>query len=61
VSFVVGRDAPLEDHRRILDACRERAVALAVRRLERHIERTQSALQAERVRSATRIGRRHAG
>jgi DNA-binding GntR family transcriptional regulator len=44
ISFVVGRDHPLEEHRQILRACRERDVAKAVRLLESHIERTQKAL-----------------
>jgi len=45
VSFVVGRDQPLEEHRRILRACRERDVAKAVKLLEAHIEATQRALR----------------
>jgi DNA-binding GntR family transcriptional regulator len=46
VSFVVGRDHPLEEHRRILEACRAREVTKAVRLLESHIERTRRALRA---------------
>jgi DNA-binding GntR family transcriptional regulator len=45
ISFIVGRDDPLEEHRQILRACRERDVARAVRLLEGHIERTQKALE----------------
>jgi DNA-binding GntR family transcriptional regulator len=44
ISFIVGRDDPLEEHRQILRACKERDVARAARLLEGHIERTQKAL-----------------
>jgi DNA-binding GntR family transcriptional regulator len=44
ISFIVGRDDPLEEHRQILRACRERDAGKAVRLLEGHIERTQKAL-----------------
>lgn len=46
ISFVVGRDRPLDEHRQILRACRERDVARAVRLLDAHIERTQKAIAA---------------
>ena len=46
VSFVVGRDHPLEEHRQIVQACRAREVARAVRLLEAHIDRTRRALRA---------------
>ncbi len=49
VSFVMGRDHPLEEHREILAACREREAARAVRLLEKHIERTRKALRADVV------------
>lgn len=45
VSFIVGRDEPLAEHRGILRACREREVARAVKLLEGHIEGTRRALR----------------
>ncbi len=44
VSFVVGRDHPLEDHHSILLACRKRDTRRAVRLLGSHIGRTRKAL-----------------
>lgn len=46
ISFIVGRDTPLEEHRQIVRACRERDADKAVSLLEAHIGRTQKALSA---------------
>jgi DNA-binding GntR family transcriptional regulator len=45
VSYIVGRDQPLAEHRRILRACRDRDVPKAVDLLEGHITATQRALR----------------
>lgn len=46
VSFVVGRDDPLEEHHAILQACRAGTAHKAVDLLEAHIEHTRKALEA---------------
>lgn len=44
-SSKVGRKEPQDEHRRILQACVAKDVALAVSLLQKHIENTQSALR----------------
>ena len=44
ISLALGRDDPQADHYAILDACRRGERALALARLERHIEATQRSL-----------------
>jgi DNA-binding GntR family transcriptional regulator len=46
VSFVVGRDDPLEEHHAILAACKAGEIGRAVRLLESHIGHTRKALAA---------------
>jgi len=54
ISFIVGRDTPLEEHRRIVRACRERDVDKAVGLLEAHIGRTQKVLSAAGAEAGSR-------
>jgi DNA-binding GntR family transcriptional regulator len=45
LSYIVGRDDPLQDHRQILQACRDGDLARACRLVERHIERTRKVVE----------------
>ena len=46
VSTVRGLEGPLQEHREILQACRDRNVTQAAALLEAHIEKTRMALRA---------------
>ncbi len=46
VSLATGKDRPQQEHRKLLELCREGQVDEAVELLEKHIEQTQKSLRA---------------